>query len=264
MHWFSFVILLISMVRLSIMPKRKSQTLTEPEFSKLEEMLQFDSGIIASGTVAGDTASQLNLFENECTGVIGVDEVGRGCLAGPVVAAAVMFKNLDCNSEFHQAISILDDSKKLSQSQREKLSTLIKAGTFCAIAQCSNDEIDEINILQASLLAMRKAVYKLIKNCPMDLSKSTLLIDGNKRVKTRKLTQITVIKGDSKSASIAAASVVAKVYRDNLMVKLAKKYPQYLWESNKGYPSKVHKQAIQEHGLTPLHRKTFRWQPKED
>ena len=193
----------------------------------------------------------------------GVDEVGRGCLAGPVVASAVMLKDFDPGSSFNRSICELDDSKKLTAEVREKLAVSLSAGTYCAIAECSNDEIDEINILQASLLAMRKAVQKLLRSLPFELSNPTLLIDGNKPIKTRKYKQITVIKGDSKSASIAAASVVAKVYRDSLMVKLAERYPQYLWQSNKGYPSKVHRQAIQEHGLTEWHRKTFRWQPKE-
>lgn len=249
--------------------KSSSQVKEHAEKEKLNELLAFDGETVYGAKwkkrfVHCEGSQQLRLFEIENTGIIGVDEVGRGCLAGPVVASAVMLKDLNPDSLFNRSISTLDDSKKLTESDRETLASLISDGAYCAIAECSNEKIDEINILQASLLAMQKAVTKLVKQIQIDSQKPVLLIDGNKRIKTNKYKQITVIKGDSKSASIAAASVVAKVYRDNLMKKLARKHPHYCWESNKGYPSKVHKQAIADHGLTKWHRKTFRWQLKPE
>ncbi len=237
------------------------------KIKRIEQLLAFDRCTINSGKVAaGDgpvLANQLKLFEQKIKAVVGVDEVGRGCLAGPVVAAAVMFKVDELEPRFIEDISELDDSKKLTLEQRERLSVLIGDGAYSAIAECSSVEIDELNILRASLLAMKRAVQKLLRKTPYNLSEVILLVDGNKRIDYRGANQITVIKGDSNSASIAAASVVAKVYRDRLMKTLAEQHPHYHWHSNKGYPSKAHKEAIALYGLTEWHRQTFRWQKTE-
>ena len=239
----------------------KNKSRKKKQEKRIEALLKFDRDIIF-----GAAGGQLELFKRQPRAVIGVDEVGRGCLAGPVVASAVMLKELSCDTLFNMELADLDDSKKLPHEIREKLSVHIRSGDGAeyAIAECSAKEIDRINILKASLLAMKKAVTDLLSRLPYELEEVVLLVDGNKRIDFKDIKQITVIKGDSHSASIAAASVVAKVYRDGLMKELAEKYPQYLWHSNKGYPSKAHKEAIQIHGLTKWHRKTFRWQINEE
>jgi len=186
----------------------------------------------------------LSFLSDEIKLIAGVDEVGRGPLAGPVVAAAVIF-------ETNTFIEGINDSKKLSEKQREELFPIIKSKAISyGIALIDNDEIDRINILQASLKAMKNAVDKL-KTKP-DL----ILVDGNKVFQSEQKT-IAVIKGDGKSFSIAAASILAKVYRDNLMKKLDMEFPEYLWRKNKGYATKEHFKAIYENGITRLHRKTF-------
>jgi len=174
----------------------------------------------------------------------GIDEVGRGPLAGPVVVAAVIFDN-------DTIIEGVNDSKQLNEKKREELSKIIKekclAYSFGIVEQ---NEIDRINILQATLKAMKQAVDKL--NIKPDL----ILIDGNKSFNTKTSVE-TIVKGDSKSFSIAAASIIAKVKRDAMMKKAAHKYPNYFWEKNKGYGTKQHIEAIKKYGTTPLHRKTF-------
>lgn len=176
----------------------------------------------------------------------GCDEAGRGCLAGPVVAAAVILPN-----GFHHPL--LNDSKQLSKVQREFLRPIIEQEAIAwAVAECSPQEIDEINILQASFLAMHRAVDQLT------VKPELLLIDGNRFKPYPFIQHLCVVKGDSKYASIAAASVLAKTYRDDLMEKLALEYPDYLWQQNAGYPTKAHRQAIQNVGLSPWHRKSFR------
>jgi len=174
----------------------------------------------------------------------GVDEVGRGPLAGPVVAAAVIF-----NSQTE--IEGINDSKKLTGTKREELYKIItdKALSF-GFGLVEHTEIDEINILQATLKAMKQAVENLT------LKPDIILIDGNKSFQSG-ITTKTIVKGDSKSFSIAAASILAKVKRDNMMKEYAKKYPQYFWEKNKGYGTKQHINAIKQFGATSLHRKTF-------
>lgn len=176
----------------------------------------------------------------------GCDEAGRGCLAGPVVAAAVIlpknFKN-----------EMLTDSKLLSEKKRIALAPIIKANALAyAIGVVSHEEIDKINILNASFEAMHRAVRKL------ELSPQLLLIDGNRFNPYQGIDHHCIIKGDSKFLSIAAASILAKTYRDELMETNHLKYPQYDWQSNKGYPTKKHRQAILEYGPTPLHRKSFK------
>lgn len=181
----------------------------------------------------------------------GCDEAGRGCLAGPVVAAAVILP-----SRFsHKA---LNDSKKMSLKDRDTLRVYIeKKALAWAVAIIDHDKIDEINILNASFLAMHKAVDQL------EIKPDQLLIDGNRFNAYPNIPHQCIIKGDSKFKNIAAASVLAKTHRDELMEKLDKEFPQYLWNSNKGYPTKVHRQAIRDHGVSPYHRKSFRQLPEQ-
>lgn len=174
----------------------------------------------------------------------GVDEAGRGPLAGPVVAAAVILPN----NFFHCGIN---DSKKLSQSEREELFPIIKSNAVAySYSIVNHTKIDEINILKASLLAMKNSVRKL------KIQPELILVDGNK-IFSYRCPIIPIVKGDSKSQSIAAASIIAKVVRDRIMVKLSKIYPDYGWERNKGYPTREHINAVINFGSTPLHRKTF-------
>ena len=176
----------------------------------------------------------------------GCDEAGRGCLAGPVYAAAVILPQ-----DYKNAA--LNDSKQLSDKQRYELRSEIEQHAISyAIGIVSNEEIDQINILNASYLAMHRAIDQL-KTAP-----NHLLIDGNRFNPYKKTAHTCVVKGDGKYLSIAAASILAKTYRDDFMKKIAIQFPQYDWTSNKGYPTKKHRQAIFEHGLTPYHRKTFR------
>jgi ribonuclease HII len=184
-------------------------------------------------------------FYNQSVKIIaGIDEAGRGPLAGPVVAAAVIF-------EPGVVIPEIDDSKKISEKKREELfDKIIDQSVSYGIAEVSVEKIEEINILQSSLMAMRLAAGKL--NVKPDL----LLIDGNKSFASKVKVQ-TIVKGDSKSFSIGAASILAKVWRDRLMRAYAEKYPEYGWEKNKGYGTKAHIEAIKKYGVTPLHRKKF-------
>ena len=181
----------------------------------------------------------------------GLDEVGRGCIAGPVVAAAVILPENYQNEA-------LNDSKKLSAKQRENLKTIIERDAVdFAVAEVSHMEIDAINILNASFKAMHLALDKL-KSCP-----EFLLVDGNRFQKYKELEYTCVIKGDGKYASIAAASILAKTYRDSLMQNLAKTYPEYGWQTNVGYPTKAHREAVRKFGATTYHRKTFKLLPEQ-
>lgn len=176
----------------------------------------------------------------------GLDEVGRGCLAGPVVAAAVVLpKDI--------VIPDLRDSKKLSANMRTSLEIIIKEKALAwAIAECSPTEIDTWNILNASIYAMHRALDALT------VIPELLLVDGNKFKPYQYIPHYCMIKGDDKYLSIAAASVLAKNYRDTLMQNLALAYPEYGWEKNVGYPTLQHRKAIEKHGLTPHHRLTFK------
>lgn len=175
----------------------------------------------------------------------GCDEAGRGCLAGPVVAAAVILPETFHNDE-------LNDSKQLSEAQRNRLRTIIeKEALAYAVAFVMRDEIDRINILNASILGMQQAVSKL------NIRPEFLLIDGNRFKPYDNIPHQCIVKGDAKFASIAAASVLAKTYRDEYMVNLAPQFPQYKWDENKGYPTKDHKEAVLKYGLTEHHRKSF-------
>ena len=176
----------------------------------------------------------------------GCDEAGRGCLAGPVVAAAVILpKNFRCPE--------LDDSKKLSLKKRLELRTTIeKKAIAFAVSFIDHEKIDEINILNASFLGMSKSVKQL--NQQPDL----LLIDGNRFKSDLNIPFECIIKGDGKFKSIAAASILAKTYRDEYMEKMHDQYPAYDWKQNKGYPTKKHREAIKKVGLSPIHRLSFR------
>ena len=189
-------------------------------------------------------------FEDAYQGpVCGIDEVGRGPLAGPVVAAAVIIDRARMPQKILDAIN---DSKKLSAAKREYLFNHLHDYSYVSLAECDAREIDSINILQASLLAMRKAFDALRAHGPV-----AALVDGNQNPKITGCQVQTIVKGDAKSLSIAAASIVAKHYRDQLMCKYAIEFPHYGWETNAGYGTAAHLKAIEIHGITPLHRRSF-------
>lgn len=175
----------------------------------------------------------------------GCDEAGRGCLAGPVFAAAVILSPNFSND-------MLNDSKKLSEKKRVELREIIeKEAIAWAVGIVDQEEIDQINILNASFLAMHRAIEQL------KVKPEHLLIDGNRFNQYKKIKHTCVIKGDGKYASIAAASILAKTYRDDFMMKIHKEFPNYDWNSNKGYPTKKHRLAIKEFGINKYHRKSF-------
>jgi ribonuclease HII len=175
----------------------------------------------------------------------GCDEAGRGCLAGPVFAAAVILPK-----DFTHPL--LNDSKKLSEKNRNELRVVIeKEALSFAVSSCDHLEIDEMNILKASITAMHRAIDQL------QIVPELLLIDGNRFIKYKRIPHHCIIKGDGLFFSIAAASVLAKTYRDDFMLKLHELYPNYHWNDNKGYPTAIHKEAIRIHGITPFHRKSF-------
>ena len=175
----------------------------------------------------------------------GCDEAGRGCLAGSVYAAAVILPP-DYEND------LLNDSKKLTAKKRYALREVIQRGALAwAVGIVTPEEIDKINILNASFLAMHRALDQL------SLRPEAVIVDGNRFKPYQDLPFTTIVKGDGKYLSIAAASVLAKTYRDDYMLSLAKEYPQYDWQSNMGYPTKKHRQAIRDHGITPYHRKSY-------
>ncbi len=177
--------------------------------------------------------------------IAGVDEVGRGPLAGPVVAAAVILNPDDIPAG-------LNDSKKLTAKRRGGLNEILRDRAEVAVAEATVAEIDEHNILRASHLAMVRAVASL------DPAPDFLLIDGNMIPRGMKLPSQAVVKGDARSVSISAASIIAKIWRDQLMVDLAQQHPGYGWEANAGYPTKQHREALQNLGVTPHHRRSFK------
>jgi ribonuclease HII len=176
----------------------------------------------------------------------GCDEAGRGCLAGPVFAACVILPKNFSNA-------LLNDSKKLNEKQRNQLRVIIEQETQWAVASCNAEEIDQINILNASILAMHKAIKKVSQQVVPEY----LLIDGNRFKPFKQIPHQTVIKGDGKYMCIAAASILAKTHRDEYMLKISKKHPAYQWQQNKGYPTAIHREMIKTFGHTPFHRKTF-------
>ena len=190
----------------------------------------------------------------------GCDEAGRGPLAGSVFAAAVvMDPNLAEKEEYQEWLAMLNDSKQLTDKQREYLRPLIEQHADAwAVVEVTAEEIDRINILNASIIGMQRALNRLT------LRPQHIIVDGNKwkpyipEGEVMEIPARTVVKGDGKYLSIAAASVLAKTYRDEYMMKLHQQYPQYHWDTNMGYPTKAHYEAIRQYGITPYHRKTFK------
>jgi len=180
----------------------------------------------------------------------GCDEAGRGCLAGPVCAAAVILPQ-----DFHN--DLLNDSKQLTEHQRDTLRPIIEREALAwAVAMVSAEEIDSLNILRASITAMHRALDAL------SLTPEHILVDGNRFYRYRDIPHTTIVKGDGKYMSIAAASVLAKTHRDELMRTLHEQFPQYDWLKNKGYPTAAHRAAIAQYGITPYHRRTFQLLPR--
>lgn len=203
------------------------------------------------------------MLEKCCiSGVIeaGCDEAGRGPLAGSVFAAAVILDACLLEKEEHREwLSMLNDSKQLTDKQREYLRPMIEQyATAWAVVEVTAEEIDRINILNASIIGMQRALDKL------PITPQHIIVDGNKwkpytpEGQVMEIPARTVVKGDGKYLSIAAASVLAKTYRDEYMLRLHEEYPQYHWDTNMGYPTKAHYEAIQQYGITPYHRKTFK------
>ncbi|WP_304038198.1 ribonuclease HII [Mesonia mobilis] len=181
----------------------------------------------------------------------GIDEAGRGCLAGPVTAAAVILKDDFKNK-------LLNDSKQLSEKNRDSLRILIEEEALCyGVSHVMMEEIDEINILNASILGMHRSIEQL-STLPEHIA-----VDGNKFKPYQEIPHQCVIKGDGKYLNIAAASILAKTYRDEFMAKIHEEYPMYNWKQNKGYPTKQHREAIKKYGITKYHRKSFRLLPEQ-
>lgn len=192
------------------------------------------------------TLHEFDLSKGEI--VIGVDEAGRGPLAGNVVAAAAILK------KYSSDLDEINDSKKLTEKKREKLFDVIMENFYIGVGEATPEEIDEINILNATFLSMRRALENLKKQCSTD---HLVLVDGNFKIREYEGEQEFVIKGDAKSLSIAAASIIAKVTRDREMIEEGKKYPEYKFEKHKGYGTKLHKEKLLELGILPIHRKSF-------
>jgi len=182
---------------------------------------------------------------------VGTDEAGRGCLSGPVVAAAVILP-LDF---YHE---LLNDSKQISEAKRKILRPIIeKEALAFGVSFIHHEEVDQLNVLQASITGMQRAISD------MKISPEFIIVDGNKFKSYQEIPYKTIVKGDAKFMSIAAASVLAKTYRDDFMEKIHQEYPAYNWKQNKGYPTKEHRKAIQEFGITKYHRKTFKLLPTQ-
>lgn len=180
----------------------------------------------------------------------GCDEAGRGCLAGPVTAAAVILP-----ADFHN--DMINDSKQLTERQREQLRPVIEREALAwAVAMVSPEEIDRINILRASITAMHRALDQL------KVRPEGILVDGNRFFPYHDIPHTTIVKGDGKMLSIAAASILAKTHRDELMCRLHEEFPQYGWNKNKGYPTTAHRDAIARYGASPYHRHTFQLLPQ--
>ncbi|TDT68084.1 RNase HII [Hypnocyclicus thermotrophus] len=189
--------------------------------------------------------NKLYEFDNNYNYPIGVDEAGRGPLAGPVVAACVRINN------YIEEFELINDSKKLTEKKREELFDTILANCEVGIGIVDEKKIDEINILNATFLAMNIALSHI------EIKNSIILVDGNKKIKNCNYNQKTIVKGDSKSLAIAAASIIAKVTRDKIMIEEAKKYPIYKFEKHKGYGTKEHRELLLKYGKSPIHRKSF-------
>lgn len=214
---------------------QKQKEKHEKEIARINAMIEFDRNSL-----------------NKAGFIAGIDEVGRGPLAGPVVTACVV---MDESS----VIEGVNDSKKLSHEKREQLyDIIVKHSKYCAIGLVENEKIDEINILNATFLAMRSAISHVSNEMEKDDRQIDLiLVDGNQAIKGLEIAQKTVVSGDSKSYSIACASIVAKVYRDRLMEKYDLQYPGYDFAQNKGYGTEAHYEGLKKLGFTPIHRKSF-------
>jgi len=181
----------------------------------------------------------------------GTDEAGRGCLSGPVVAAAVILPE-GFKHEF------LNDSKQLSEKKRKELLPFIEKNALAfGVAFVHQEEVDALNVLQASITGMHRSIAQL------KITPEFIIVDGNKFRSYKKIPHKTIVKGDTKFMSIAAASILAKTYRDNYMEQIHKIFPMYNWQKNKGYPTKEHRNAIREFGITKYHRKTFKLLPNQ-
>lgn len=179
----------------------------------------------------------------------GTDEAGRGCLSGPVVAAAVILPE-------NFSHPLLNDSKQLTEKQRLELKPYIEDNAISyGVSFVHNEEVDKVNVLQASIIGMHRSI-KVLKKQP-----DFIIVDGNKFTTYESIPHKTIVKGDAKYQSIAAASVLAKTYRDEFMKKIHSEYPNYNWKKNKGYPTKEHREAIKQYGITPYHRKSFKLLP---
>jgi ribonuclease HII len=182
---------------------------------------------------------------------VGTDEAGRGCLSGPVVAAAVILPE-------HFTHPLLNDSKQLSEKNRMLLKPIIeKEALAFGVSFVWQDEVDKINVLQASITGMHRAIESL------KIQPEFIIVDGNKFRNYKEIPHETIVKGDAKYLSIAAASVLAKTYRDEYMAKIHEEFPVYNWQKNKGYPTKEHRNAIRQFGATKYHRKTFKLLPEQ-
>lgn len=218
----------------------QSATVDAASIERLVRLLGFDQELLSAPR------------KNAVQILVGTDEVGRGCLAGPVVAAAVILPPIDVKSELAMQLAHLNDSKQVSPQKRALLAAILSANCRYAIGEATAAEVDRLNVLRASLLAMHRAIRKLDISAPV-----LIAVDGNQRIRRLAAEQVTIVDGDTYSASVAAASIIAKVYRDDLMVKLSRRHPHFGWESNKGYRSRQHWTAIHEHGMTRWHRKRF-------
>ncbi len=221
--------------------------------SRLKELLKFDAKLL----------KQLNADRGEAPffGLIGIDEVGRGSLVGPVVAAALAFPSTACKQDFDTVLS-LDDSKAphFNHEKRLALAECLKAFSYWGIGEASQAEIETLNIAQASLLASHRAVEQLLSRHPdCDPDSFVLVMDGKLKIKSLSMHQVTQVSGDKLSAAVAGASILAKAHRDAMMIDLAEQYPGYHWETNAGYATPAHLKAIEELGVCPLHRKTFKY-----
>tara|TARA_R110001632_G_scaffold11422_4_gene41232 strand:- start:1141 stop:1740 length:600 start_codon:yes stop_codon:yes gene_type:complete len=194
------------------------------------------------------------MLKNNYSGLqleVGTDEAGRGCLSGPVVAAAVILP-IDF---YHE---LLNDSKQISEAKRKILRPIIeKEALSFAVSFVHQEEVDKLNVLQASITGMQRSISK------MSIIPEFIIVDGNKFKPYKDISYETIVKGDAKYMSIAAASVLAKTYRDDFMEKIHLEHPEYNWKQNKGYPTKEHRKAIQEFGITTYHRKTFKLLPTQ-
>jgi ribonuclease HII len=231
--------------------------------AKSTQLLVADELVVRRAVPARVTLKKLLSFDEEIRQVygfnvlIGVDEVGRGCLAGPVYAAALVMPKGPLDKTLSKQLKILNDSKQLSIEERERLAPVLEETTIWAVASASPKEIDQVNILQASLLAMHRAIQALIRKYRILNLAPLVVVDGRTRIPELPYKQVPVIKGDGQSACIAAASIIAKVHRDRFMTSLAEELPHYHWHSNKGYSCRSHVEAIMTHGTTVWHRRSF-------